>query len=322
MRTRSGLAYVFLLALGTAAAAVGQAAAVTHNTWSSGTPIPTPLAYTMTAALEGKIYVAGGYAGPCCNGTVVADVQIYDPATNTWSTGVPLPTARWSGAAAAADGKLYVIGGTTPTGLEQVTTVWAFDPRTSTWSVKASLPAPLSSPGIAVRDGIIYVVGGYDGGARLNTLESYDPKTDSWTELAPLLVGKSEASAARIVDTIVAADGYTDDGQTGDNEAYDFSTNTWTALTPDPTGRNVACSGNLNGKLIVAGGYQGSGPGAPAINSTESFDLTTNTWKTLAPMPQAAMTAGSAVYQGRLYCISGWAAAYGTLVDNVQIYQP
>jgi N-acetylneuraminic acid mutarotase len=321
MKTRPWVVGVFLLAFGSAPIAVGQSP-VAHNTWSSGAPIPTPLADTMTAVLNGKIYVAGGYMGPCCDGTVVADVQIYDPVTNTWSAGVPLPTPRWSGAAAAVDGKLYIIGGTTPTGLEQVNTVWAFDPDTSTWSSKAPLPSALSSPGAAVKDGIIYVVGGYDGGARLNTVESYDPKTDSWTELAPLLVGKSEASAAGVAQTIVAADGYTGDGDTGDNEAYDISTNAWTSLTPDPTGRNVACSGNLNGKLIVAGGFQGSTPGLPAISTTDSFDSTTNTWKNLAPMPQATMTAGSAGYEGRLYCISGWAVEYETLIDNVQIYQP
>ena len=39
-------------------------------------------------------------------------------------------------------------------------------------------------------------------------------------------------------------------------------------------------------------------------------------------MPQAALFQGSAVYKGNLYCFGGNDTFRGTVLDNVQIYQP
>jgi len=36
---------------------------VTHNTWTSGAPMPTALNWPTTGLIKGKIYVVGGYTG-------------------------------------------------------------------------------------------------------------------------------------------------------------------------------------------------------------------------------------------------------------------
>ena len=54
----------------------------------------------------------------------------------------------------------------------------------------------------------------------------------------------------------------------------------------------------------------------------ESFNPSTNKWTNLAPMPQAAFIQGPVVYKGKLYCFGGWVAYQGTVLNNVQIYQP
>jgi hypothetical protein len=74
--------------------------------------------------------------------------------------------------------------------------------------------------------------------------------------------------------------------------------------------------------MYVAGGYPGGGPGTPAYSLNESFNVKKNAWKTLAPIPQAAMFAASAVYKGKLYCFGGTSTYQGTVLNNVQIYQP
>lgn len=181
---------------------------------------------------------------------------------------------------------------------------------------------------MAVENNIIYVVGGNSSSMlRLNTVESYNPATDTWKEEAPLLVGKSEASVGLVGNktigfTIVAADGCTSSGDTGDNEGYNATTNVWSSLKTDPTPRNTACSAGIGTKMLVAGGYPAGGPGTPAFSLNEKFTVSTNTWKTLASMPQAAMFAGSAAYKGRLYCFGGTSSFQGTVLTNVQIYQP
>lgn len=75
-------------------------------------------------------------------------------------------------------------------------------------------------------------------------------------------------------------------------------------------------------QLFVVGGYPAGGPGTPAYSLNESFNISTNSWKTLASMPQAAFFGGSVMYKGLLYCIGGWTAYDGTVLNNMQIYHP
>jgi hypothetical protein len=305
----------------------GQAPAVTYNTWTSGAPMPTALVGSAAAVLQGQIYVVGGFN----DSAIVADTQVFNPATNVWSTGVPLPTPVTDAAAAVVNNVLYVIGGTDSLGGSPATnTVWAYNPKTKTWSPKAAMPTARESAPAVVVNNIIYVIGGWDGvfsGNGLASVESYNPATDKWTEENPLLVGKWAPSAGPFGTkvtgyTIVAPDGAAQccpSDFTGDNESYNVSTNAWASLNPDPTARGFACFGSIGSKLYVAGGNDTQGP---ALIFTESYQLSKNAWKTLASIPQATIAPGSAVYKGRLYCFGGWTAWNGGVLDSVQIYQP
>jgi len=281
--------------------------------------------WPIVGVLGGQVYVVGGATGGTISSVtgVIADTQIYDPAANTWSTGVSLPTPLCDGAAAVVNGVLYVMGGVLQDGMTYTNAVWAYNPRRKAWSAKSPLPSARDSMGAVVENNIIYVIGGLDqSGNRLNTVESYNPATDTWTEEAPLLVGKSEPSVGLVGTTIVAADGFSPppSRDTGDNEGYDASTNTWTSLNADPVPRNGACGGGIGGRMYVAGGYDGLGD--PDMNLTESFNLSKNSWKTLAPLPQATLVSGSAVYKRQLYCLGGAVSNGGGVLNNVQIYQP
>jgi Kelch motif len=314
MKANFSLVLVSLLLVGVVPVAVAQ----TPNIWSSGAPIPTAVYGPAVAVLNGEIYVIGGTNA---DNAIIADTQIYDPATNSWSTGVSLPTPVEGASAAAVKGIIYVMGGTTSGGVYNYTdAVWALAPVTQTWYRRAAMPTALHDAGIAVEGNIIYVIGGNsNSNLRADTVESFNPATDTWTEEAPLLVGKSEPTVGLVGATIVAADGLTQTTDTGDNEGYDVSTNTWTSLTSDPTPRSGACGGRIGARLYVAGGFYGS---SPALQLAKFFTLSTNAWKKFPPMPQAALFQGSAVYQGNLYCFGGQNAFDGTVLNNVQIYQP
>lgn len=311
---------------GMALTAVAQVPPVVHNSWSSGAAVPTPVwAPGGTAVLKGEIYVIGGWIG-VSETTTIADTQIYNPATNSWTTGVPLPNPIADGAAAVVKNVLYLIGGT-PDGSTESNAVWAFNPKTKTWSSKAAMPTARASMSAVIEKNKIYVVGGYANGLRLNTVESYNPATNSWTEEAPLLVGKSDLSAGLIGTTIVAAGGFSS-GYTGDNEGYSASANSWKSLTPDPTARAGACTGSIGPQLYLAGGQNNP---SSAFSVTESFKVSNNKWTTLASIPQATAFPGSAVYKFKvngvtdsvLYCIGGTASQFGgPILDYVQIYQP
>ena len=262
-------------------------------------------------AINGLVYVVGG-------ATNIASVnanQIYNPGTDTWTTGAPMPTARQGAGAAVVNDILYVFGGkpnvsACPQAYCQLTVVEAYDPATDTWSTKSPMPTPKDSIAVVAVGEIIYVIGGFlNGTGRLTSVESYDAATDTWTELAPLSVGKSYSAGGLLGSTIVAAGGLTNSGSvTGDNEGYNPSTNAWKTLAPDPTARQADCAGVVSGQLVVAGGGNNSG----VIGVVESFSLAENQWTTLAPMPTATSSIG-AVVGGLLYC-------FGT--GTVQIYHP
>src|SRR2546423_12615539 len=67
------------------------------------------------AVLDGAIHVIGGET----RGSVFANHEVYDPATDRWTTASALPVARHGLAAAAVGGKLYVIGGGPKAGCSQ-----------------------------------------------------------------------------------------------------------------------------------------------------------------------------------------------------------
>jgi N-acetylneuraminic acid mutarotase len=62
-------------------------------------------------------------------------LDIYNPATNTWTSGAPLPNVHSGGVGVVLAGQLYVIGGFTGE-------VVAYNPNTNRWVKKAPFPVP------------------------------------------------------------------------------------------------------------------------------------------------------------------------------------
>jgi N-acetylneuraminic acid mutarotase len=104
-----------------------------------------------------KLYVFGGRGPGSGDSNVVAngfaDVQIYDPATNTWqssndpgSTLAPLPQARGGGGKAVFfGGEFYVLGGETLNGAGATPAgtydrVDIYNPWTNTWRLGPPMP--------------------------------------------------------------------------------------------------------------------------------------------------------------------------------------
>ena len=220
--------------------------------------------------------------GCAAGGAVIADTQTYNPTTNAWSTGVPLPAPACAAVAAVANGVLFVIGGSLDdAGFTVLNSVWAYSPKTKRWSARAPMPTARDGAVAVVVNNTIYIIGGNGGSTGagptpLATVESYIPATDTWQEESPLLTAKVSTSAGRLGSTtsgftIIDADGYLTSADTGDNEAFNVATNSWSALTPDSTLREAACFGTIGSRLYVAGGWNGSS----VINSAESFNSST-----------------------------------------------
>jgi N-acetylneuraminic acid mutarotase len=82
------------------------------ETWSSAPPLSSARWELEAAACNGKIYAMGGEtqrAGGAFPG--VPTVEVYDPASNKWSSGDAMPTKRREHCSVVVGGNVYVFGG-------------------------------------------------------------------------------------------------------------------------------------------------------------------------------------------------------------------
>jgi N-acetylneuraminic acid mutarotase len=122
------------------------------NTWRERAPMPTPRNHTTAGVVNGKIYVIGGRIGAAfiAASSNLANVEAYDPATNTWSGPLAkMPTARSGLTSGVYNGKIYAAGGEWQNAVEQTAyrVFEAYDPATDSWSVLP--PMALARHGVA-----------------------------------------------------------------------------------------------------------------------------------------------------------------------------
>ena len=83
------------------------------DTWSTKASMPTKRQSAAGGVIAGKLYVAGGVKLPASGFIfdVLANLEAYDPVSNSWTTLAAMPTARSMAGAGVVNGILYVIGG-------------------------------------------------------------------------------------------------------------------------------------------------------------------------------------------------------------------
>jgi N-acetylneuraminic acid mutarotase len=81
------------------------------GTWSPRTPMPTSRGGAAAAVAKGRIVVAGGEGNGNAATGVFAEVEAYDPASDTWTSLPPMKTPRHGTGAATIDGVVFVPGG-------------------------------------------------------------------------------------------------------------------------------------------------------------------------------------------------------------------
>jgi hypothetical protein len=141
---------------------------------------------------DGRIFAIGGavYASGAYSPTVT--VQIYNIASNTWTSGPPLPAPRSELAAAlGADGRIYAFGGYSAGPRREA---FSLDPNNlaAGWTTLPPMPAPHELPSaVTGPDGTMYVIGGWDGSRDLTRVEAYNPTAGVWSCTVPLATARS-----------------------------------------------------------------------------------------------------------------------------------
>jgi N-acetylneuraminic acid mutarotase len=183
--------------------------------WSARAPRPTYRTAFVSAAVNGLLYVIGGFGllgdgpGPAYGSSLEgkSHVEIYDPATDRWSTGAPIPTFQFEQTVCVVGDQIYLFGGTTG-GLYDRSIV-TYDTTSNSWSAKSPMPNTRVSSACAVVDGAVYLIGGHGTGAVefLDAIERYDPFVETWSSPTRLNTPRSDPSAAVVGKRIITIGG-------------------------------------------------------------------------------------------------------------------
>ena len=128
-----------------------------------------------SGTVAGAVYVFGGRDA---TGATVSSVQIYDIATDSWSSGTAMPTARSNAMAglvsvgALEDGTIAVFGGA-DVNFFNLDVTELYDPLTDTWMLGPTMLSPVSEQATGMLwDGTgVYSVGSGIFGASLPTVQ-------------------------------------------------------------------------------------------------------------------------------------------------------
>jgi N-acetylneuraminic acid mutarotase len=199
------------------------------DTWETKTSMPTPRQGLKANVVSDRIYLIGGvrYVGGYIH-PGFDENEVYDPATDSWITKAPLPTAVWGYSSAVVDNKIYLIGGGNKTseGTFPVTLNQIYTPATDTWDFGQSIPTGLWDADAGATTGAfaperIYVLGGSYYTVAYNLTQTYDPEVDAWTAGTPMPTPRWSLGVAVVNDELYAIGGKTEeDIYSAANEKY------------------------------------------------------------------------------------------------------
>lgn len=147
----------------------------TTDTYSDGPTMGERRDNPGSAVLGGKLYVFGGRTRNATGDVnpTLNSVEMFDPATNTWTPRAPMPTGRRTMVVGTLNGKAQVMGGerstTTPSGTFSQNE--EYDPLTNEWRSLTLMPTGRHGAVAGTIDNRVYVVaGGNQTGSSYTTL--------------------------------------------------------------------------------------------------------------------------------------------------------
>lgn len=284
--------------------------------WSEKAPTPTARSGFRNVAINGKVYVMGGFSG----GSRLGLVEEFDTSTQTWTNcGMPAPdngcasmiTARSGFGATVVDGIIYIFGGRSePT--TWINVVEAYDPANNIWTAKADMPTTRDGIGVVAIGTEIYLIGGTVFAA-LDDIEVYDTLADSWSVKSPIPTEyvAADFAVSYLNGKIYLTGGYDYDASLISTKylkkvvEYDPVTEEWVSKAPMKTARSGHASLTLANKIYV---FSGESSYCDATNIVEVYDADKNNWLLETEIPGTVggcddiAVAGS---NGKAYIASG-----------------
>jgi hypothetical protein len=291
-----------------------------HPAWHVvDAPLPQS-GWVAAAELDGKLYLSW-QDGAFCRYDPAAAPGIYP-----YTMLAPMPGPKRSAfAAAALDGRIYVVGGTDEH-RGNIGLTLAYDPATSAWTECAPMRTPRANHACAAIGGRLYAFGGVRtalGGLLQNWItsraEAYDPERDLWYPAKSMPCGRFDFATAVGRTHVHAVGGETRwlCGLLGRrllrwHHVYDPAVDRWRRYPPLPWPASRPGAGLVEHKLYVFGGETARTDGATAA----LYDGHTRRWQSAPALHRDRAGAGAAVANGTVFAIGGHGA--GRAVDTIE----
>ena len=233
---------------------------------------------------DGRVLVTGGHdytTGFKQDPVGVAESDLYDPVSRTWSPTPPLGQKRWYPTnVGLGNGQTLIFGG------QEGPSVWSntvdsFDPVTNTMTtLPASATAPINSnyPRMHLMPNGKIIKSGTGRMSRY-----FDPQTNQWSDISPMLYGNRTQGASVLLpglDKVMMIGGRSGTTATETVEILDTSAAQpqWRYTAPMNFPRIHPNAVTLpDGQVLVVGGGAAGKYDGP-VRAAELYDPTTETW--------------------------------------------
>lgn len=259
-----------------------------------------------------RVLVCGGWTGPSTSLSapvaVTNTAEIYDPATQTWTTAAPMAEARaYHTATVLADGRVLVVGGIDASG-NALATVEIYDPTTDTWASGPAYQAAVAHHrATRLANGNVLVTGGVSGSTYRTEAAVFDAVGNTWGANVPMGTARARHGAVLLSDgrVMVVGGETTGGGVTATAELYNAGV--WGAAAAPPSGRRSHGLATYSTTQVVAVGDDRNGA---QVGTYAVYTIGTNTWGADTALPNNGRFAnknGALVtsHNGNVYALFG-----------------
>ena len=271
--------------------------------WSIKAPLETGRGFVSGAILDGKIYLTGGFTQ---DHSATPSVEVYDPATDSWTRRCDMPEARCAHATCTWREKIYVFGGVSPDAFsDSKDNVYEYDPKRDEWMEKKKMPYSIAFCGIAVVVDTIYLIGGMKNyfSSPVSNVLAYHPDSDTYSMKKEMSTARGWLSACTVQDEIFVIGGTTNYRTSSFDlvEMYSPDSNSWETGSSMPTSR-LACSiCSVDGKIYIIGGFNQNS----MLKENEMYDTAVDQWINRPPIPDIRHTFFAGAIQDNIYVAGG-----------------
>ncbi len=170
------------------------------------------------------------------------------------------------------------------------------------WSATRPLTVPLASMAAAAIGLDLFQIGGETAEGVSSRVVRYDTTQRIWEEMAKKPTAVADATAAVLFGEIYVPGGRLADGSlTNRVEAYSPTNNAWRPIANLPTPIAGSLSLTDGSFLYLFGGWDGE----TVLDVAYLYDLSSDSWRPLPPLPEAKAFAAGGQVTGKLYVVGG-----------------